>query len=394
MIEIKNVDFLVGSKKFSNKSFEPFNEKVCDFLSDLSKDLNQYPSIKRYPDIATFSFWIRRNNINKFKDHFRSKEIRLGLGLLFHITPSNIPTNFAYSLVFGLITGNSNIIKVPARKFEQIDIICKSINKVLKKYKILKGMINIVRYNDHDILTKKFSSLCDGRIVWGGDNTIQKVRKYLLNPRSLEVTFADRYSFCVINSKKLSKINNFELKKLVENFYNDTYLVDQNACSSPHLIVWLGKGNKKIKLKFWEYLNQLVKKKYDISEYASIDKLTKLYRDIIELKNLNNFKNFDSNLHIIKLKFLEKNNHELRGKWGFFYEFETNQLNKISKFINKKYQTLTYFGFKKNILSDFVSKNKLKGIDRIVPIGQSLNISFYWDGYDINKILTRVIDIK
>ena len=393
MIEIKNVDFLVGSKKFSNKSFEPFNEKVCDFLSDLSKDLNQYPSIKRYPDIATFSFWIRRNNINKFKDHFRSKEIRLGLGLLFHITPSNIPTNFAYSLVFGLITGNSNIIKVPARKFEQIDIICKSINKVLKKYKILKGMINIVRYNDHDILTKKFSSLCDGRIVWGGD-TIQKVRKYLLNPRSLEVTFADRYSFCVINSKKLSKINNFELKKLVENFYNDTYLVDQNACSSPHLIVWLGKGNKKIKLKFWEYLNQLVKKKYDISEYASIDKLTKLYRDIIELKNLNNFKNFDSNLHIIKLKFLEKNNHELRGKWGFFYEFETNQLNKISKFINKKYQTLTYFGFKKNILSDFVSKNKLKGIDRIVPIGQSLNISFYWDGYDINKILTRVIDIK
>lgn len=155
MIEIKNVDFLVGSKKFSNKSFEPFNEKVCDFLSDLSKDLNQYPSIKRYPDIATFSFWIRRNNINKFKDHFRSKEIRLGLGLLFHITPSNIPTNFAYSLVFGLITGNSNIIKVPARKFEQIDIICKSINKVLKKYKILKGMINIVRYNDHDILTKK-----------------------------------------------------------------------------------------------------------------------------------------------------------------------------------------------------------------------------------------------
>ena len=32
---------------------------------------------------------------------------------------------------------------------------------------------------------------------------------------------------------------------------------------------------------------------------------------------------------------------------GFFYEFETDKLEKINKFINKKYQTLTYFGLKK-----------------------------------------------
>ena len=36
----------------------------------------------------------------------------------------------------------------------------------------------------------------------------------------------------------------------------------------------------------------------------------------------------------------------------------------------------------------------MNGIDRIVPIGQALDINFYWDGYDINRILTRVIDIK
>ena len=39
-------------------------------------------------------------------------------------------------------------------------------------------------------------------------------------------------------------------------------------------------------------------------------------------------------------------------------------------------------------------KNHLKGIDRIVPIGQTLDMNFFWDGYDINKILTRVIDIR
>ena len=41
----------------------------------------------------------------------------------------------------------------------------------------------------------------------------------------------------------------------------------------------------------------------------------------------------------------------------------------------------------------FVFENKLKGIDRIVPIGSSLNIGFVWDGYNIDKMLTRVIDV-
>ena len=35
--------------------------------------------------------------------------------MIFHITPSNIPTNFAYSFIFGLLTGNSNIVKVPTK---------------------------------------------------------------------------------------------------------------------------------------------------------------------------------------------------------------------------------------------------------------------------------------
>jgi len=45
-------------------------------------------------------------------------------------------------------------------------------------------------------------------------------------------------------------------------------------------------------------------------------------------------------------------------------------------------------------LRNFAIKNRLDGIDRIVPIGQALDINFFWDGYDINKILTRIIDIR
>ena len=48
----------------------------------------------------------------------------------------------------------------------------------------------------------------------------------------------------------------------------------------------------------------------------------------------------------------------------------------------------------KDILKQFVLKNNLKGIDRIVPVGQSLDISLLWDCYDILNILSRGIDVR
>ena len=66
----------------------------------------------------------------------------------------------------------------------------------------------------------------------------------------------------------------------------------------------------------------------------------------------------------------------------------------LKKYVNSKYQTLTYFGFTKNELRKLIKVNQLKGIDRIVPIGRALDIDLIWDGYDINNFLTRTIEIK
>ena len=53
---------------------------------------------------------------------------------------------------------------------------------------------------------------------------------------------------------------------------------------------------------------------------------------------------------------------------------------------------MTYFGLEKLSLKNFVIDNKLNGIDRIVPIGQALDISLTWDGIDIIESLSRIID--
>ena len=42
------------------------------------------------------------------------------------------------------------------------------------------------------------------------------------NPeRSIEINFADKYSFCILNSNSLEKIKKKELKNLEEKFFND-----------------------------------------------------------------------------------------------------------------------------------------------------------------------------
>ena len=75
-------------------------------------------------------------------------------------------------------------------------------------------------------------------------------------------------------------------------------------------------------------------------------------------------------------------------------EYDMDDINSIAHIINNKYQTLTYFGVDKSELLDFVVKNRLSGIDRIVPVGQALDIGIIWDGYDIVRSLSRIIDVK
>mgnify|MGYP001259894673 CR=1 FL=1 len=264
MINDKNIIYLVGKHSKLNIFTEPFSKKVINFLNDFSKTLNNLNK-KNLSDVKALSFFCRKNNILNLKNqHLNSQTTRFGLGLLFHITPSNIPTNFAYSLVFGLICGNSNLVKVPSKEFDEIKLICRSMNLVLmkKKHFQVKNMITILRYSNNDEITKKFSTLCDARIIWGGNSTIANIRKFETKARAIDIPFADRYSISLINSEKFLKLNEYKTKNVVKNFYNDTYLVDQNACSSPHLILWKGKSDSKARKKFWHNLNILVKEKY------------------------------------------------------------------------------------------------------------------------------------
>ena len=127
MRRLNNVKILVGDNKVYDDSFPPFETKILNFFNDLSNKINKYKNIDKYPDLISAAFFCRKANILNLKDKYlNDNQIRIGRGLVFHISPSNAPTNFLYSLIFGLLTGNSNIIKVSSKNHEQVKIICKN----------------------------------------------------------------------------------------------------------------------------------------------------------------------------------------------------------------------------------------------------------------------------
>lgn len=393
------IDYLVGNASDFNKQvLVPYDPLVCDFLNSLSAELLQNKLSKEYPDVISFGFWCRKANIAKLKEELSETRLRLGLGLVFHISPSNVPVNFAFSFAFSVLSGNSNIVRVPSKDYPQTNIICNAITKVLRdeKFDLIAKMTAFVCYERDDEITRAFSEICNGRITWGGTQTIRDIRRLPVPERAVEVAFADRYSFCAINAESLSTCSEKEVLHLAEGFYNDTYLMDQNACSSPHLVVWLGGGQASSKAKslFWESVYKTAAAKYSLVPLSAVDKLTTLYENAIDLQVISSVSRYENFLYVLKLNHLPNNMEDIRGKCGYFYEYSAKSLDEITHIINEKYQTLTYYGIENDELVAFVLNNRLFGIDRIVPIGSAMDISIIWDGYDLVRTLSRICDVK
>lgn len=392
-----NVTYVIGNKIPKIKPLPPYSEIVCDFLDELSKMLRRDRENTRYTDLISLAFWCRRSNIQKLKEKVEH-HYAIGRGLVFHITPSNVPINFAFSYFFGLLSGNSNIVRVPQKKYPQIQIICDTINEIFKleKYAVIKEMTLFVSYKRDDETTSYYSSICDGRIIWGGDETIRSIRRFPLKEKAVEVVFADRYSFSLIDIATILGMYEEQRLELAHKFYNDTYLMDQNACSTPHLIIWLG-GNEAEKGEaqelFWSSVLQ-VATKYDLADIKVVDKYTDLCQLAMEQSNIKEIREYNNLLYCIELTALTKDISTLRGKYGMFFEYHLNQMEELAEGITSKVQTLIYVGVEPKKILEFIQNYHLTGIDRIVPMGEGLNMDVYWDGYDIVNILSRQICIS
>ncbi|MEG0639622.1 MAG: acyl-CoA reductase, partial [Clostridia bacterium] len=76
---------------------------------------------------------------------------------------------------------------------------------------------------------------------------------------------------------------------------------------------------------------------------------------------------------------------------GFFLEYADESLEALVPIVKRNYQTLSYIGFDPLALRRFVRERGLFAIDRIVPVGHTMDFALTWDGYDLIRTLSRRI---
>ena len=367
-----------------------FSEEACAFLSALSARILKDAEAKAFPDVMTLGFWCRPAALRQMQRTYEADVNRLGRGIVFHIAPSNVAVNFAYSCLAAFLAGNASIVRLPSKDFPQVDVLCRIFAETLAEFPALFPYFLFVRYGHVQEVNEHYSWMCQTRVIWGGDATIEAIRRAALPPRTNEITFADRHSLAVIDADAYLAVEDKE--RIAQDFYNDTYLSDQNACTAPCFVVWLGAAEKVKAAQnlFWRTLHALVKDRYTLQGVQAVDKLTQLYRIGVHAaaQQIPMEDNLITRVCVAKLT---EEMTAYRAGSGFFIEYAAQELAEIRPLCGISCQTLSYYGVQRDALLQEILAMRPAGVDRIVPLGRTMDFALVWDGIDLIRTMSRVI---
>lgn len=389
-----DIKYLVGNKELLETIHKVpartlFDEEIVGFLGAVSKRLMKNPVTKVYSDVTAYAFWIRKQSLVKEGERFAHKK-KYGRGVAFHIAPSNVAVNFAVSFTSALLAGNACVVRVSNKEFPQVDMICDAIRQVMEEeFQEMQKYLVIVRYEHDQRISDYLSSICDIRIVWGGNRTLAEIRRSPLPPRAIEMAFPDRHSLAVIDADAYMSE---DAVRVAELFYIDTYFTDQNACSSPRLVVWVGDRKEEAALRFYSALHDKLEKEYELAPILAVDKLNIFLEYAAEHTGVRKLTK-DNLMVRVKLEGLTDDLMDYKMGGGYFFEYWTDNLEEMIPVLSKECQTISYLGVDPEQIRSIVEKSGVRGVDRIVKLGHTMDLSFYWDGYDMIDTMSRYIQV-
>jgi len=398
MVKKDNIKLISGSEVnlvLQSKPFKIFDESIINFLSLISETiLNGVKVEEEFRELVGFGFWIRKKNLLKIKTNYKNCDRRFGRGTSFHIAPGNIPVNALYTLIFGLLSGSPSIVRISKKSVLNLKVIFEKINQILerKEFYFLKEKISIIQYEYSDEISSFISSNVSVRLIWGGDETINKFKKYLTKPSCIDLTFPNRTSSAIIYPDLLPDQNKNEYKLIYKGLARDIATFSQRACSSPFRLFINSKKNKvsskKLIIKLLKDIDLEIKNNFDnnISTLTNFKSSTDM-----SLSFMNKAKLFFKGSYIFVLNY-EKNdfaNINYIPEFGCLVSYWIDSINDLYELLPENNQTIVSVPF--NDENDLINIVGTKGSDRIVSAGNALNMHLFWDGYDIISLISRNI---
>lgn len=374
--------------------FSIFEEQVLQFLNALSIRLRRTPEAHPFPDLSAFAFWCRENHLRQLMEKWDTESLCFGRGLAFHVCPGNVPLNFAYSLASGLLAGCACAVRLSSRDFPQARLLCREMDALL--HAEFRGLLSYITCfqceHGHPVLAR-LSERCGVRILWGGDEAIRQIRQLPLSPRAVELSFASRYSVCVIDAESFLSDPNPE--QLSERFYVDAYFAGQWACTSPRALLWLGEDAQvEAAQKFlWQRVERLCQNRADFLPIHAVKK--REHFCLMAAQNPEVRLCAQSN-HAVRV-LTPRLTPELLELWtgdGLFLETHAQTLDALLPILGERCQTLCCYGIETAELQEFLRRARPAGIDRVVPLGSSMQFSLVWDGIDLIHAMSRSVEFS
>jgi hypothetical protein len=371
----------------------PFEEARLRFLGDLSRRMLCTPELRGDPAAVSLAYWLRPANVQRLKQRLpKAQGLRVPVGRVFHIAPANVDTLFVYSWALSFICGNRNIVRLST----QTSGVTQSTFRCIAAQMADSPEVcadAFVTYAHDDAITAAFSDWCSHRVVWGGDQTVRAIRAIPLPPHASERVFGTKFSYAVIDAAAYLAMPDAERVALAEACFNDVFWFDQMACSSPHVVFWLGETDAipQCETEFNAQLQSVVARRgYVVTDSQSVHRLNFAFESAIDRR-------VEVNLGHAGFVSLHAAETSAVGKAacgaGLMTHTHLKSLDAIADFVAESDQTITFAGLDELQLARLAAIAGMRGVDRIVQMGQALAFDAVWDGFDLLCDFTRIVSL-
>ncbi len=373
------------------------DERIAEFLVAFGRRLLAPALARRWPELGSLGFFLRRGEIAKAVASVAEQPgaLRFPQGLIFHVPPANVDTIFVYSWALAALAGNRNMVRISARSAGAAEAVLDALNATLADaHPAVRDTQRMVTYGRDDAVTTALSAACDLRVVWGGDDSVQRLRTYPLRPAARDLTFPDRSSYSVLSAAAWRDAPAAARRAVAEGLYNDVYWFDQAACASPRGLFWVGPAEVVDPAQdelIAEIAAVVATRAPAVDASMAVQKQVSAYGLAAE-GDATRVRFVGNAVAAIELARPEAVPQHWLGTGTFAYA-RIDRLTDLVPLLERRDQTITHYGFDRAALVEFARALGGRGVDRFVPVGQALAFAPVWDGYDLLREFTRLVTV-
>jgi hypothetical protein len=347
----------------------PFDPIIIDRIDKWSKHVFKTSKDRSPEELVLAGFFSKREIMRHVPKSCAP------LGTVVHYVPKNVDTTFAYVLLISMLCGNKNIVKLTsdaAVRQRQL--------KLLMELDDMVAAVSVVGVGNNEELNVALAQgPCDSRVIWGGDSTINEIRKAPVKPWAREMTFHDRRSIAVLDAADSLQRDHTTITKVIR----DAMWMEQASCTSVRGVVWLG-TDEQVKHAIARFTIRL--------ETAAVERLAFMQSELIKGSDVSGSYN---ELLNVRCKFDEfESAVRSCSVPGVLYHMHAENVDRIPDFANRALQTVVTNVGRQDVHPALLNRmHEERFCDRIVSPGRSMEFSWTWDGYDLVTHLTHCVEV-